>query len=58
MHHVVLPSALIIAPVLENVLALAVLEPAFLMTDILVPVCVFLVDVLKLFIFRLLNDDR
>jgi len=57
MHHVVLPVALIVAPILENVLALAVLETVFLLTDILVSVSVLFVDVLKLFIFRLLNDD-
>lgn len=57
-HHVIFPLALIIAPILEDVLALAVLEPVFLLADVLVPVCVLLVDVLKLFVFGLLDDDR
>lgn len=55
MHHVVAPVALIVAPVLEDILSLAVLQAVLLLTDELIAVGVFLVDVLILLFFRLRN---
>lgn len=57
MHHIVLPLSLIIASILEYVLALAVLQAILLLADILVAICVLLVNILILLVLWLWNDD-
>jgi hypothetical protein len=56
-HHVVLPIAFVVAPVLEDVLPLAMLQSVFLLADELVAVSVLLVNVFQLFVFGFLDDD-
>ena len=48
MHHIVFPPPLVVAPILEDVLALAVLQIVFLLTDVLAPVCILLVHIHQL----------
>lgn len=52
MHLVVFPAAFVVAPVLEDILALSVLQTLLLLTDILVPIRIFLMDVFQLLVFR------
>lgn len=52
MHLVVFPAAFVVASVLEDILALSVLQTLLLLTDVLVPIRIFLVDVFQLLVFR------
>lgn len=57
LHFVILPIALVLAFVLEEILSFPVLEPFKLLPDILVAVCVLLVDILQLLFVFLLDLD-
>jgi hypothetical protein len=57
MHHVVLPVALVVAAVVEDVFAFAVLEPLLFLPDVLVAVRILLVDVLDLLVLDLDGAD-
>jgi hypothetical protein len=58
MHLVVFPAAFVVASVLEDILSLPMLQTLLFLSDILVSVSIFLVDVFQLFVFRFGHLDR
>lgn len=57
MHHVVFPAAFVVAAIVENVFAFAVLESVLLLSDELVPVRILLVNVFDFFVLNFYCAD-